>query len=136
MGIKPIFLGDKSMVSCNNSYNTCVEGVWMEYNNLFSSIIRYRSTLYRSSYRGWCRTLETNYSCYITGISSIIILMMTLSLGGILSAGFDQIYNLYNPIVYQSGDIIDTFVFRMSFNQHSLAWLQQPACFNLWFPLF
>ena len=38
-----------------------------------------------------------------------------LTLGGILSAGFDQIYNLYNPIVYQSGDIIDTFVFRIGF---------------------
>ena len=35
-----------------------------------------------------------------------------MSLGGILSAGFDQIYNLYNPSVYDYADIIDTFVLR------------------------
>jgi putative aldouronate transport system permease protein len=37
----------------------------------------------------------------------------TLSLGNILSAGFDQIFNLYNPLVYQQGDIIDTYVYRI-----------------------
>ena len=42
-----------------------------------------------------------------------IILMLTLALGGVLNAGFDQIFNLYNPSVYKSGDIIDTYVYRM-----------------------
>ena len=46
-----------------------------------------------------------------------IILMSTLALGGILNAGFDQIYNLYNPMVYSTGDIIDTFVFRVGIEQ-------------------
>jgi len=46
-----------------------------------------------------------------------IILMSTLALGGILNAGFDQIYNLYNPMVYNTGDIIDTFVFRVGIEQ-------------------
>lgn len=42
-----------------------------------------------------------------------IILMTTLSLGNVLNAGFDQIFNLYNPLVYETGDIIDTYVYRM-----------------------
>lgn len=42
-----------------------------------------------------------------------IILMLTLALGGVLNAGFDQVFNLYNPIVYKTGDIIDTYVYRM-----------------------
>ena len=42
-----------------------------------------------------------------------IILMSVLSLGNVLNAGFDQIFNLYNPMVYRTGDIIDTFVYRM-----------------------
>jgi putative aldouronate transport system permease protein len=46
-----------------------------------------------------------------------ILLMTILSLGNVLNAGFDQIYNLYSPIVYTSGDIIDTFVFRMGIQQ-------------------
>ena len=42
-----------------------------------------------------------------------IILMLVLSLGGIMNAGFDQIYNLYSPVVYETGDIIDTYVYRL-----------------------
>jgi putative aldouronate transport system permease protein len=43
----------------------------------------------------------------------IIILMTVLGLGTILNGGFDQIYNLYSPAVYPTGDIIDTFVYRL-----------------------
>ncbi|WP_225418408.1 ABC transporter permease [Lacticaseibacillus daqingensis] len=49
----------------------------------------------------------------LPGILPMIILVGTLNLGNILNAGFDQIYNMYNPIVYQTGDIIDTYVYRM-----------------------
>lgn len=44
-----------------------------------------------------------------------IVMLTTLSLASVLSAGFDQIYNMYNPAVYSVGDIIDTYVFRQGF---------------------
>ena len=46
-----------------------------------------------------------------------------MSLGNVLNAGFDQIFNLYNPLVYRTGDIIDTYVYRMGLEnaQFSLA---------------
>lgn len=52
---------------------------------------------------------------YVTlpGMRVVIVLLMVLSMGNILNAGFDQIFNLYSPPVYQSGDIIDTFVYRI-----------------------
>lgn len=57
----------------------------------------------------WKQTL------YITlpGMMPIIVLVCTLSIGNILDAGFEQVLVLYNPLVYKSGDIIDTFVYRM-----------------------
>jgi len=45
----------------------------------------------------------------------IIVLMATLALGNVLNAGFDQIYNLYSPVVYSTGDIIDTYLYRLGF---------------------
>lgn len=52
----------------------------------------------------------------------IMVVVFTLSLGNMLSANFDQIYNLINPLVLQQGDIIDTFVFRnFQGGQYSLA---------------
>lgn len=49
----------------------------------------------------------------IPSIIPIVILTATLSLGGLLNAGFEQVLVLYNPIVYESGDILDTFVYRI-----------------------
>ena len=49
----------------------------------------------------------------LPSISPTIILMATLSLGNVLNAGFDQVFNMYSPLVYQTGDILDTYVFRM-----------------------
>lgn len=59
----------------------------------------------------------------LPGIIPMIILMTTMSLPNILNAGFDQIYNLYNPLVYETGDILDTFVYRVGIveRQYSLA---------------
>lgn len=56
---------------------------------------------------------------YITMPSLVptIILLATLSIGNILNAGFDQIFNLYNPLVYPSGDVIDTYVYRVGLVQ-------------------
>jgi putative aldouronate transport system permease protein len=48
----------------------------------------------------------------LPGIRATIVLLAILSLGSILNAGFDQIFNLYNPLVYSTGDIIDTWVYR------------------------
>lgn len=49
----------------------------------------------------------------LPGLRMIIVLMMVLSLGNVLNAGFDQVFNLYSPVVYETGDIIDTMVYRL-----------------------
>ena len=49
----------------------------------------------------------------IPGITPIIALLACLSLGNILNAGFEQILVFINPIVYATGDILDTYVYRV-----------------------
>ncbi len=48
----------------------------------------------------------------LPSMAPMIVMLVLLDLGHILNAGFDQIFNLYSPVVYQSGDIIDTFIYR------------------------
>ena len=48
----------------------------------------------------------------IPGLIPTIITLFILNLGHVLNAGFDQIYNMYNPMVYDAADIIDTYVLR------------------------
>jgi len=56
----------------------------------------------------WQQTLHITIPCLVPTMITLFI----LSLGGILTAGFDQIYNMYNPMVYDVADIVDTYVLR------------------------
>jgi len=49
----------------------------------------------------------------LPGIAPVVSIMFIMYVGGVFSQGFDQIYNLYNPMVYSSGDVIDTYIVRM-----------------------
>lgn len=57
----------------------------------------------------------------IPAVIPIAIVLVTLSLGNILNAGFDQVFNMYNPLVYPKGDIIDTYVYRVGLQQGSFS---------------
>ena len=48
----------------------------------------------------------------IPAMVPIAVVILTLSLGKVLNAGFDQVFNMYNPLIYSHTDIIDTFVYR------------------------
>jgi len=70
-------------------------------------------TLYESSIVDGANRWKQTIHITLPGLKPVIILMTVLSLGNILNAGFEQIFNLYNPMVYATGDIIDTLVYRL-----------------------
>ncbi|WP_441960553.1 ABC transporter permease [Paenibacillus sp. TAF43_2] len=47
----------------------------------------------------------------------IISILLILNFGSMMSGGFDQVFNMYNPMVYESGDVIDTYVYRIGLTQ-------------------
>lgn len=49
----------------------------------------------------------------LPSIAYVIVITFLLRVGGILNAGFDQVFNLYNPMVFSVGDIIDTYIYRV-----------------------
>lgn len=53
----------------------------------------------------------------LPGILPTIMLVTIMNLPNILNAGFDQIFNLYNPLVMETSDIIDTYVYRVGLVQ-------------------
>lgn len=58
----------------------------------------------------------------LPGIRPTIVLMLILALGGLMNAGFDQVFQFYNASVQEVADIIDTFVYRIGLqsSQYSL----------------
>ena len=53
------------------------------------------------------------WSITLPSIIPVIVILFILRIGGFLNAGFDEVLNLYNPAVYDVGDIIDTYVYRV-----------------------
>ena len=72
------------------------------------------SSLYESAIIDGANRWKQMLHITLPSIAPIIMLLMILNMGNVLNAGFDQIFNLYSPLVYPSADIIDTFVYRIS----------------------
>lgn len=73
--------------------------------------------LYESAMMDGAKRWKQTIYITIPLLMPTIILMLVLALGSVLNAGFDQIFNMYSPIVYETGDIIDTYVYRMGIQQ-------------------
>ncbi len=94
--------------------------VWKEFG--FSTIVYLAAitsvnpTLYEAAVVDGANRWKQTFHVTLPGMMPIIVLMVTLSLGNMLNAGFDQVFNLANPLVYESGDILDTMIYRIAFN--------------------
>lgn len=70
-------------------------------------------SLYEAAVMDGASRLRQTWHVTLPGMRSIIVLMMVLDLGKLLNAGFDQIFNLYNTVVLEGADILDTLVYRL-----------------------
>lgn len=68
--------------------------------------------LYEAAKVDGARKFQQIWHITLPGIKPTIITLFILEVGKIMSAGFDQIYNLYSPAVYSVGDVLDTFTYR------------------------
>ncbi len=91
--------------------------VWKEFG--YNSIVYVAAmtgidpTLYEAGSIDGAARMQKILHITLPGILPTIVLMATLNMGQVLNAGFDQILNLYSPLVYETGDIIDTYVYRV-----------------------
>ncbi len=74
----------------------------------------------------WQRIIRIN----IPSIMPTIAIMFILSLGGFLSANFEQIINLLNPVNYETGDVIDTYVYRVGLQQFQYSYTAAIGLFK------
>ncbi|GHU73140.1 sugar ABC transporter permease [Clostridia bacterium] len=77
--------------------------------------------LYESASIDGCGRPRQTWHITLPGMQPIIVLISTLSIGSLLTAGFEQILILYNPLVYETVDIIDTLVYRLGLVNGQLA---------------
>lgn len=68
--------------------------------------------LYEAAKMDGANRFQSATKITIPSLYPVITVLLILQIGSILNAGFDQIFNLYSPMVYEVGDILDTLVYR------------------------
>lgn len=93
-----------------------VTDIWKEvgWNTIIylAAIAGVNPTLYEAATIDGANRFQKIIYVTIPCIRNVIAIMLILQIGNILQMGFDQVYNLYNPVVYESSDIIDTYIVR------------------------
>ena len=118
LGGTPIyFLGNKHWFP----YTMVITAVWKNFGYdtivYLAALTNVDQALYEAAAIDGADRVKQTWHVTLPGILPIVTLMAVLNLGNILNAGFDQIFNLYSPSVYSTGDIIDTFVYRLGLEQ-------------------
>jgi len=68
--------------------------------------------LYEAAEVDGAKKLQKIWHITLPGIRPTIITLFILEIGRIMSAGFDQIYNLYSSSVLSVADVLDTYTYR------------------------
>ncbi|MBP1994062.1 ABC transporter permease [Paenibacillus eucommiae] len=113
LGFEPImFLGDHRYFRSV----LVISGIWKEIG--WSSIIYIAAIagvdqqLYEAAKVDGAGRIRQMWNITLPSISFIMVILFILNIGHILDAGFEQIFLLYSPSVYEVADIIDTYVYR------------------------
>lgn len=111
--------GERIQIIANPAYFRAEVYLSMVWKNMgFGSIIYLAAIagvsmeLYEAAIIDGASRLQRAWFITLPSIKSVIILLLILDVGGIMSAGFDQIFNLYSPMVFSVGDILDTYIYR------------------------
>jgi len=116
LGFKPIiFLGDNKWFRPT----LIITHVWKEFGYgtivYLAAITGVNPDLYEAAQIDGAGRIKQTIHVTLPAILPTILLMTALAIGNILNAGFDQVFNLYSDVVYETGDILDTLVYRLGF---------------------
>lgn len=74
----------------------------------------------------WKQTLHVT----IPGIMPTIAILFILNLGNILNVGFEKILLLYNPAIYDTADVISTYLYRIGFTNNMFSYATAIGLFE------
>ncbi|OGO83167.1 MAG: sugar ABC transporter permease [Clostridiales bacterium GWC2_40_7] len=66
----------------------------------------------------------------IPGILPTVIILLILSIGHLLSVSFEKIILLYNPSIYETADVISSYVYRKGIQQFNFSFSSAIGFFN------
>jgi putative aldouronate transport system permease protein len=87
-------------------------------------------SLYEAATVDGAGKLRQAWHITLPAIIPTIVMMLILRISSILDAGFQQIFIMYNPTVYEVADIIGTYVYRVGLGQLKFGFGTAVGLFN------
>lgn len=74
--------------------------------------------------------VQTLRHLILPSIKPTIILLLIMSLGNLLNVGFEKVYLLYNTGIYETADVISTYVYRQGIESQNYSYATAVGLFN------
>ncbi len=113
-GMEPIFfLGEERYFRTIVTVAGIWKGIGMSSVYYLATLMSIDEELYEAArIDGAGRWMQT-WHITLPGIRGIMVVLFILQVGNLVSIGFERIFLLYNPSVYEVGDVISTYTYRL-----------------------
>lgn len=94
-----------------------ISGIWQQMG--FAAIIYLAALssippeLYEAAEIDGAGRLQRLWHVTLPGISETIVMLFILNTGTLMTIGFEKVFLLYNPAIYETADILSTYVYRI-----------------------
>lgn len=95
-----------------------------------AAITHVNEELYDAAYIDGATRFQRIIHVTLPGIMEIIAIFFILRVGGLMGENFDQIFNLYSPAVYASGDVLETYVYRLGLQEAKYSFASAVGVFQ------
>jgi putative aldouronate transport system permease protein len=86
--------------------------------------------LYEAAIIDGCNRFKQTIHVTLPGIASTIIIMLIFRVGSLLSVGSESIILMYNPAIYETADVISTYVYRRGLVDAQYSFAAAVGLFN------
>ena len=109
-------------------------GIWqgLGWNSILylAALTSINPDLYEAAYMDGANRLQQMWHISLPGMMNTIVTMLILSLGGIISVGYEKVYLMYNPVTMDQADVISTYVYRTGLESMRYSYASAIGLFN------
>ncbi|MCP2163390.1 ABC transporter permease [Goodfellowiella coeruleoviolacea] len=88
------------------------------------------NTLYESARIDGANRWQQTWHITLPGIAPTIITLLILNIGNFLAVGFEKVFLLYNPLTYETGDVISTYLYRVGLVSNNISYATAIGLFE------
>ena len=86
--------------------------------------------LYDAAYVDGCGRWGRIWHVTLPGILPTIVIMLVLRMGNIMTVGFEKVILLYNPLTFETADVISSYVYRRGILEANYSYATAVGLFN------